>query len=144
MSLCLLQSHWANARIKILECEHSDIFIHLFPHPYGYKLIQGDKPEINRLPLRHGRKGSSAKKGLYSVYRLEEDEAFCKKVMICAWNFIWEFTHKENYKCIASGAKAPILFKGFIYVFVLRHAQEPSYSTSEGVSGSPPCYQSLQ
>ena len=75
---------------------------------------QGDKQEINPESYSHVRTD-----GLFLVYRLEEDETFCKKVMVWADSAIGELAHQEMNTLIPSGATAPILFKGFILVFVV-------------------------
>lgn len=42
--------------------------------------------------------------GLFPVYRLAEDDAFQRKVMLCTRNFIGVLALQGNYECIASGA----------------------------------------
>ena len=57
------------------------------------------------------------------VYRLEEDEALPREGDDMSAGIYWMLAYKEIHVLIASGALAPILFKGWISVFVLIHTQ---------------------
>ena len=54
------------------------------------------------------------KKRFIMVYRLEEDDAFQRESDGMSAGIFWMLAYKEIHGLIASGANAPILFKGWI------------------------------
>ena len=77
---------------------------------------------IRLLQMEYGFK----KKRFIMVYRLDEDVAFQRKVMICARNFIGVLALQGNYECIASG-RQPHPLQGVHLGFCLTDTPFPRY-----------------